>query len=306
MVLTQGTIGSHLLDVRRFAVTDGDKVWHGYGTAPFEFLLIEATKETLLCRAAAPPGFVAEGRDESTGCLRFVRPRTALPGTLLAAMPLFGLPPTIVMGTPETTGRTEANWLHTILHEHFHQWQFSLPGYFARVDGLDLKDGDETGMWALNYAFPYDRKDIVATQAAASHKLADAVAARGNKDFYANFDAYLASRSAFERGAGEKNWRYIEFQLWQEGIARWTEIRLGKIYPEEAVAKSAATLEERTLATLRAPDLTGQRREFVYAYGAAEAMLLEACGSRWRTHYPRVLALGPLLAEARATCGQPA
>ena len=244
--------------------------------------------------------------DNATGCARYTRPRTSLSDKLLAAMPLFGPPPTILMGTPETTGRTPASWLRTILHEHFHQWQFSLPGYFARTDALGLKGGDESGMWVLNYPFPYERPDVVAAQAAASQALADAAAARGMPGFRAKLDTYLAKRTAFRKTVSENDWRYIDFQLWQEGVARWTEIQLGKAYPDEAVASSAVALEERTLTALREPDLAGQKREFVYAFGAAEAMLLEACGPKWRLRYPAVLALGPLLAEAAAGCAKPA
>ena len=174
-----GALSPSLVQVRRFAETKGEALWPGYGAATFEFLLVEAESETLLCRTSAPSGFTAAGVDNATGCARYTRPRTSLSDKLLAAMPLFGPPPTIVMGTPETTGRTPASWLRTILHEHFHQWQFSLPGYFARTDALALKGGDESGMWVLNYPFPYERPDVVAAQAAASQALADAAAARG-------------------------------------------------------------------------------------------------------------------------------
>ena len=296
-------IGPRLAAVRLFAAAEGERLWSGYGNAPFEFLLVEPDQESLLCRSSVPAGFRSAGRDSATGCERYTRPRTSLPDTLLAAMPLFGPPPTIVMGTPESTGRTPAGWLRTILHEHFHQWQFSLPEYFARIDALDLKGGDETGMWALNFAFPYERADVVAAQAAASQALAEAVAARGTTGFYSKFDAYLIARRTLARAAGERNWRYAEFQLWQEGVARWTEIQLGKAYPDPEVSKSAAVLEERTLAELKKPAIAKQKREFVYAYGAAEAMLLEACGAKWRKRYPAVLSLGPLLEQARATCG---
>lgn len=299
---TQAALGPQLMQVRRFAQVDGEAIWPGYGTAPFEFLLVEPTVETLLCRTSVPAGFAAAGEDKATGCARFSRARTPLSDSLLAAMPLFGPPATIVMGTPETTGRTQASWLRTILHEHFHQWQFSLPDYFARTSALGLKEGDETGMWVLNYPFPYERADVIAAQAAASNALADAVAARGTADFRKKLDAYLDKRAAFRSAVSEKDWRYIDFQLWQEGVARWTEIELGKAYPDATVAESAAKLEQRTLDELRKPDLAGQKREFVYAYGAAEAMLLEACGSEWRQKYPELLALGPLLAEIRQTC----
>ena len=300
------TLGVSLAAVRSFARERGEALWPGYGNAPFEFLLVEAKKETLLCRAAVPSGFKSAGHDGDVDCPRFVRDRTPLSDTLLAAMPLFGPPPTIVMGTPETTKRTPASWLRTILHEHFHQWQFSLPDYFKRTDALDLKGGDTSGMWVLNYAFPYAEPRVVAAQAAASVALADTVEARGTGAFKARMDAYLTMRDSFRAAVSEKDWRYIEFQLWQEGVARWTEIQLGKSYPDPGVAASAATLEQRTLEALREPDLKGQGREFVYAYGAAEAMVLAACGPKWRERYPLVMDMGSLLVEVRVACKHPA
>ena len=298
-------LGTSLAQVRSFARGPGAALWPGYGTAPFEFLLVEAKEETLLCRDTLPEGFTRAGHDREVDCGRFIRARTPLQDNLLAAMPLFGPPSTIVMGTPETTGRSPASWLRTILHEHFHQWQNALPDYYARTLALDLTGGDRTGMWMLNYPFPYDRPDVVEAQAAASLALVDAVFARGTADFKAKFEAYLAKRDAFRAAVSEKDWRYIELQLWQEGVSRWTEIQLGKSYPDEAVAKSAAALEQRTLEELRKPDLKRQGREIVYAYGAAEAMLLAACGPKWRERYPLVMDMGSLLAEARANCAHP-
>ena len=295
-------VGPHLAQVRAFAADEGEKVWPGYGQAPFGFLLIADKQENLLCRDVVPGGFAPAGAERATGCKRYSRARTGLPGNLLAAMPIFGPPSVIVMGSPESTGRTEASWVRTILHEHFHQWQYDLPDYFSRILALDLHGGDETGMWALNYAFPYDDPGVVAAFDDASNELADAVAARGTPQFSTAFDNYLAARQALAARAGERNWRYFEFQLWQEGVARWTEIRLGKWYPRQDVRDSAVKLEEATLAALRSPKLAENKREVVYAHGAAEAMLLQACGSEWRSAYPDLLSLGPLLEAARRKC----
>ena len=157
-------------------------------------------------------------------------------------------------------------------------------------------------MWVLNFAFPYEDPPVVAAFEKASHALADAVMARGTAGFDAAFGRYLAARKALAAQAGERNWRYLEFQLWQEGVARWTEIQLGKAYPRSDVRGSAAKLEEQTFKELASPDLRGKKREVVYAYGAAEAMLLEACGRPWRSEYGKLLSLGPLLESARARC----
>lgn len=298
-----GGVFADLAAARTFASAAGEDLWPGYGAAPFGLLLVESARETLLCRAGGAEGFVAEGVEPATGCPRFGRPPSGLPGNLLAAMPVFGPPSTIVMGTPEATGRSREAWVHTILHEHFHQWQSALPDYYARVAALDLAGDDDSGMWMLNFPFPYDDAGAGAAFARASLALADALEARGGARFQAAFDRYLAARTALAAQVGARNWRYLEFQLWQEGVARWTEISLGLAYPDDAVRASAARLAARVAEQLRAPDLAARRREVAYPLGAGEAMLMDACGSGWRRSYPGALALGPLLAAARAGCG---
>jgi hypothetical protein len=295
-------VGQSIAQVRNFAESTGDELWRGYGSAPFEFLLVAGDKEELFCRAAAPEGFKADGTDSASGCARYVRPRSGLPDKLLAALPVFGPPSTIVMGTPQSTGRSDADWTRTILHEHFHEWQDALPGIYPRIAKLDLAGADNTGMWMLNYPFPYSDPAVVSAFDDASHALGAAVDVRGKPGFRAAFDKYLGARAKLAKAAGEKNWRYAEFELWKEGIARWTEIELGKRYPDPAVSKSAFELEQKSRAWLDKPDLSGAGREFVYPYGTGEAMLLQACNPAWRTEYPKELALGPLLVAARRNC----
>ncbi|HEY8592931.1 MAG TPA: hypothetical protein VIL42_08730 [Sphingomicrobium sp.] len=299
---TTEKLGPTLAQVRTFSADEGERVWPGYGKAPFGFLLIDGKQEVLLCRDQVPNGFTAAGIDSATGCKSYARPRSGMPDKLLAAMPLFGPPSVIVMGTPQSTGRAEPSWIRTILHEHFHQWQYALPDYFARTHALDLHGGDTTGMWVLNYAFPYDRPEVIAAFNAASLKLSAAVAARGTPQFGRAFADYMHARAQLAAAAGEKNWRYFEFQLWQEGVARWTEIRLGKWYPRADVRETAARLEQATLQELANPVMADKKREVVYAYGTGEAMLIQACWPQWREEYPKALALGPLLDTARTRC----
>lgn len=294
-------VGAAIAEVRKFANAQGDELWRGYGEAPFGFLLVAGDEEQLFCRSSVPSDFTPAGKDEATECTRYARARSGLPDTLLAAMPVFGPPSTIVMGTPQTTGRSDEDWTRTILHEHFHQWQDALPDFFARAAALGLA-GNDGAMWMLNYPFPYSDPKIVAAFDAASHALGVAVDARGKAGFKTKVAAYLAARSKLADAAGEKNWRYAEFELWKEGVARWTEVELGKRYPDAAVRQSAAALEHKARAWLDKPDLPGAGREFVYPYGAAEAQLLDACWPKWRRDYPNLLALGPLLEKAEANC----
>ena len=294
--------GPVLAQTRAFAADQGDRIWPGYGQVPFGFLLLEADREVLLCQPNRVEGFDSAGAEPATGCARFTRARTGLPSSLLAAMPIFGPPSTIVMGTPGSTGRSTGAWLRTILHEHFHQFQDAQPRMFERTDALGLSGSDRTGMWMLNYPFPYADVGTGRAYGAASQALAEAIDARGNPRFASAFDAYLAARSAFQSQVSENEWRYIEFELWKEGVARWTEITLGRLHPNPSVREAADDLARQTGEQLRSPDLARQGREFVYPYGAGEAMLLEACHPEWRQDYFSNLAMGPLLTSARHAC----
>lgn len=287
--------------LRRFAQSSGDQLWPGYGSAPFGVLLVLPSQEVLLCQNESPAGFVRS--DAIAGCDRSVRPRSNLPDNLLAAMGVFGPQETIVVGTPEATSRTYPAWLRTLFHEHFHQWQASRPGYQEAMTALSLAGDDRSGMWMLNFPVPYDDPALGAAFARASLSLAAAVEAKDPGDFKARVRDYLDARKAFASAAGDRNWRYIEFQLWQEGVARWTEIRLGQAYSDPAIRAASDALDQETRAALRSPNLKGQRRVFVYAYGAAEAMLLDRCDPSWRGRYLRAPALGALLEDAVRTCG---
>ena len=295
------TFGPDLAQARAIFRGAGERLWAGYGSAPSGMLLIAAGKETLICQADPPTSFTRQGRDPATGCDVFVRARSGLPDNLLAAMPVLGPQSTIVMGTPEASGFNRADWLRTILHEHFHQWQSSRPGYYARVDALDLKDGDTSGMWMLNFPFPYADQKAGTGYANVSIALADALEARGTPAFLPALDRYLAARHAFADAVGPRNWRYMEFQLWQEGGARWTEYAIAK--SGAAAAREAALAgEARTLKRLRSPDLSKQGRDLAYTYGTAEIMLVDACGPSWRKMYPLTVQLGPIIEAAHARC----
>lgn len=217
-------------------------------------------------------------------------------------MPLFGPPSTIVMGTPAATRLDAGGWTRTVLHEHFHQWTASLPRFYDRVAALDLAGGDKTGMWMLNYPFPYTDAAVAAAHADAARALTDALDARGTPGFVPAARRYRDARRAFAEAVGATHWRYAEFQLWHEGVARWTEIVLGERFADRETKVSAAALRAATLRQLKSPDLAKSARTFAYAYGAGEAMLLEACDPSWRKRYPELLALGPLIEHAVERC----
>ncbi len=269
----------------------GDRIWPGFASAPFGFLFVRDEGELLLCDGRLPDGFAAVGRDTRLDCDAAGGPSTWRKPALLAAMPVFGPPSVVVMGAPAASGRDAEGWIGTVLHEHFHQWQSSLPAYYDRVAALDLTGGDETGMWMLDYAFPYDNPEAGAAWREAALALSAAVAA---EDWQVRQAAgsYLGKRRALAASVSEADWRYYDFQLWQEGVARWTEMALGEGSADPAIARSALGLRESSLMQLLQITLAEERRESAYSFGAAEAMLLERIDPDWRGCYRASLSLG--------------
>lgn len=275
-------------------------LWPGWDETPFGLVLVGETEERLVCDGRAPEGFGNETAEPVTGCQVRSRPRT-FPTGLLAAMPVFGPPSVVVVGEPALTGQDDHSWTLTLLHEHFHQHQTASPDYWARVEALDLSGGDQTGMWMLTYPFAYDDLQV----ASAAHTAAGALAALLDRDAAPTADdvaAYLAARRALAATVTARDWRYAEFQMWQEGVARWTEIAAAQSFDDQAYQEAGRSRRRTVLDELATLDLTEDQRLVFYALGAGEAELLERCGTDWQAHYFDQMELGPLLVTATETC----
>lgn len=268
-------------EARAWAQEVGESLWPGFADAPFSVLLVTEREERLYCHPRSLPGFLDRGRDPVLECR--VQARAAqLPPAMLASFPLSDGVPAIVIGTPGATGKTERGWQLTLLHEHFHQQQYSQPGYFEGVDGLGLSGGDETGAWMLNYPFPYDRAETAAALDDMAQRLLDALEAEPEGSAAAAA-RYRQARESARNTVSETDWAYLEFQVWQEGVALWTELSLAKRIPE--LAAEAERLERGIKDALRDLKAENRRRLALYPLGAGEAMLLEAAGTDWQHLY---------------------
>jgi hypothetical protein len=273
----------------RFAARTQDRVWPGWSKTPAPLLLVAEDAE-FLTQFPSPPADFTRIPDAF-----FTRP-SHFPTSFQATFPAFGLPATIVIGEPAATeSKTSTPWLIVVMHEHFHQLQWSRPGYLEGVEALGLARGDKTGMWMLNYPFPYERPDVARGFA----ELRDALLA-GAPD-------YAERRRRFFGQLAPDDAKYLEFQLWQEGIARYTQVacaEAGADYrPTGAFAAlpdytpfaaEAATARRRTLDELKRADLASWKRNVVYSFGAAEGFLLDRVSPDWKQRYfERPFALAP-------------
>jgi len=262
-------------------------------------LLVTPDYEFLMRHPKPSPDFVKLEYDAVLKSDVYYRKRTFSTG-FLATFPIndSGIS-TIVVGQAENTWvKTSTPWVVTLLHEHFHQLQDSQPNFYRDVNGLNLAHGDQTGMWMLNYAFPYERKDVQDQFVLVSKLLADAV--KSSQDERAKkVREYLEARQRLQSMLAPDDYKYFSFQLWKEGIARYTEYQVAslaatKFHPgKEFVALKdyrtfadvAQTTYDGIFRRLLTQKLGESKREVVYSFGAAEGLLLDQINPRWRQQY---------------------
>ncbi|MFQ5351391.1 MAG: hypothetical protein ACE5EG_13205 [Thermoanaerobaculia bacterium] len=292
-----------LAETFRLASELGEEIWPGWGVAPWEVLLVGEEHEYLVNSPRRPEGFADLGRDELIDGNVLVRART-VPANLRATFPILGGPPVVVVGRPEATGLDPTAWLAVVLHEHFHQLQMSDTAYYADVEALALAGDDDSGQWMLDFPFPYDDPEVEARFAGLCTAIRAVLAGQVPAVWVAEAMSSLAVVLP------DDAYRYLGFQLWQEGVARYVQYRAARLAGErfepspELVAlpgyrpfsEVAAELEREILSELAEPRLAERRRVAFYAAGAGLAMLLEKQSPGWRGGYmKRKFALEGLL-----------
>jgi hypothetical protein len=286
-----------IAEARRLAGEVGDRIWKGWHLAPFPVLLVTPATELLIGYPQAPTGFEKVGHSDRLNSHVYARPRQ-FPTSLLATFPAFGdQVPVIVIGQPQNTNsKTSDGWVITLLHEHFHQLQNSQPGYFQQVTDLGLSKGDQTGMWMLNYDFPY--KESAEPFLELKALLLDALNTSDKKQFQSKAAAYVLARKKFMAGLKDDDHKYISFQLWQEGMARYTELKVAEAIAErqpsadfsklpdfEAFSSLGEKARSSTLKELEQARLEEWKRRAFYSFGAAEGLLLDRLNPKWKDKY---------------------
>lgn len=297
----------------RLADEVGESLWPGLKTAPFAVLLVTPDREFLVRHPQPSPDFTAAGVDPVLGQV-YSRPRQ-FDVALLASFPAVSGVPTIVIGQPaNTTVKRSTAWVLTVVHEHFHQWQSSRPGYYEAVNALGLAHGDTSGGWMLNYAFPYDRADVQAQFATMCRLLADALVQPRGEQTVRAAAAYRDARRALLRLITADDAKYLAFQVWQEGVARYTEERVAAqaaaahtpsrefaaLSDVTAYDTEAQALLARVRVQLESVKLGAAKRTAFYAVGAGEGLLLDRLAPGWRSRYLDArFDLEPLFPDAR-------
>lgn len=277
----------------------GNRIWKDWDKAPFAVLLVTPDNEFLIRHPRPSEDFTLIGYDTLLHSNIYFRKRQFNPN-LLATFPAVGGISTIVIGQAENTAKkTSAPWVMTMLHEHFHQLQNSQPDYYPAVEALNLARGDETGMWMLNYAFPYSAPEVKRQFNNLSRLLAEALQTRKKKEFAAKVVAYLEARRKFAALLAPDDYRYFSFQVWQEGVARYTEYRMAELAAKRyQPSKEFQSLTDYTplkivadkmmkdiIEELKKLRLEDDQRVSFYPLGAGEALLLDRLNPKWKARY---------------------
>jgi len=276
----------------RVAPAIQEELWPGWSRVPTP-LMVVTQKAEFLTHHPAPPAEFKKVADDL-----YARPRQ-FPVSFQATFPAFGPPSVIVIGEPANTeSKTSTPWIFTVMHEHFHQLQNAQPGYFDAVQGLGLNKGDTTGMWMLNYPFPYENPKVAHGFGELRDLLLRALAEKDDASFEKLAREYIEQRSRFFTLFSTEDAKYFSFQLWQEGIARYTQVKAAEASARYQPTKEFAALADyqafsdyaqaaraQTLDELKRADLATWKRTVVYSFGAAEGFLLDRMHPNWRKNY---------------------
>jgi hypothetical protein len=289
-----------LAEAFRMGETLGNRVWKDWDKAPFAVLLVAPENEFLIRHPHPSKDFTLIGYDSLLKSDIYFRKRTQQTN-FLATFPAVGGVSTIVIGQAENTSKkTSTPWVVTMLHEHFHQLQDSQPNYYKEVDALNLSRGDQSGMWMLNFAFPYKDTKVQERFSALSKLLAETLQTKKKSDFLVKLKEYLQARREFQQTLSPDDYKYFSFQIWKEGIARYTEWRIADLAarkykpsheflalkdytPLEEVADTI--LNKQIMAALPTLQIEKSERVVFYSFGAAEGLLLDRANPKWQSHY---------------------
>lgn len=275
----------------------GDKIWAGINEVPFVLILVTDSIEYLINHPYPSDDFKLSENDSLLNSKIFYRPRQ-FPVSFLATFPAVNGVNCIVAGTPENTNKKSTDWTVTLLHEHFHQFQFTYHDYYKSVDNLELSGGDQTGMWQLNYAFPYDSGIIIDQYKKYTASLFNAVSGIGKKNFTKEYKKYTAERNNFKKLLKPSDYRYFSFQIWQEGIARYTEykflelldnyqpsIEMRMLTDYISFIKFKDAFIQNEINNLLNLKLDTDKRVCFYAIGFSEGLLLDKLNPDWHDSY---------------------
>jgi hypothetical protein len=154
-------------------------------------------------------------------------------------------------------------------------------------------------MWMLDYPFPYENEVVSAKYKSLTQSAKNVVLENDSILFKEKLSAYLNERKEFMKMLSEKDYRYISFQLWQEGLARYTELKFAEcirnsyepgasfIELEDYISPDSFYVDMREKLIYKATNQTlwENKRDCFYTLGALEGLILDVVNPGWKEMY---------------------
>lgn len=274
----------------------GEAIWTGINRIPFTVMLVTDSVEFLINHPLPSSDFALLEWDSLLKTKIYYRPRE-FDQHILATFPAVNSKDCVVVGTPENANKNSAEWIIILLHEHFHQYEYAYPDYYKAVNGLGLTNSSQSS-WMLDYPFPYDSSAINQQFKKYMKSLSKALTSIGTAQFASAFEEYKLERKRAQELLKASDYRYFSFQIWQEGIARYTEYKfLESLIDYSPFQETLQLADFSSFSTMKNDfyksqihnletfSLMQNRRLCFYSIGFAEGLLLDYLNPDWRARF---------------------
>ena len=151
----------------------------------------------------------------------------------------------------------------------------------------------------INFPFPYETPEMKQQFSILTRTLVEALQSKSKTDFSRTLKAYLTTRQNLKQMLSADDYKYMSFQLWKEGTARYTEYKVAT----EASKRFKPSKEFRALKDFKAFEVVAAdvmngiikelttlkieeyKRVAFYPIGAAEALMLDRVNPKWQQRY---------------------
>jgi len=278
----------------------GDSIWKNISKTPLRILLITDSLEYLFNHNNPDKSFELFKYDSLLKTNIYVRSRR-FPPFLRATFPAVNGEDCIVVGDPENTNKSNEDWIIMLLHEHFHLYQGSIPLYKKNIAELAQKIANNSENWMLDYDFPYADTTINNLFKKYSSSIYETHSHLCKENIKDKMDYNLIIQKEIQNYLTPNDYSYFQFQIWQEGIATYTEykylyaLNLIDKYFEKNYALNFTLKHEDLLKAysknLLNADLQKNKRNLFYSIGLLKGIIKDETNPDWKTDYFRILSI---------------
>lgn len=276
----------------------GDSIWKNISKTPLRILLITDSLEYLFYHNCPDSNFTLLKYDPLLNTNIYVRPKV-FPSFLQATFPAVNGEECIVVGNPKNTKKSDEDWIIMLLHEHFHLYQSANPQYSEIISILKHKIGDQSNSWMLDYEFPYNDTTINNLFKKYSHSIIEMYESLNKGNFKEKKRQFLIDQAEIKNLLSPNDYTYLQFQIWQEGIATYTEYKYLKslsnksnLFKEEHAVDFSykdEKLLKNYISSLVENDLQNNKRNIFYSIGLLKGIIKDEKNPEWRMNYFRFI-----------------